>query len=268
MKYIASLLILLFTFSTKTYSQNLLWWWDDSDDIISVVKNYAERVKNEKGIITEMSKFNNQLKQIKNNHYLDSLIFWVSSIGGVKKSNDSVYTLYELRGNDLTATFSNNPLFFIDPTNNAKVIKFTGNSFLSNSGFEVQQPFTLVLTIKLIAPSDNKGIFNSLLNDNYSISTDKKNELTVEVGRKLKASSIDTVKKVILIEFNATDSKIFVDNELVASGKLDLKPLSGILLGKNNKNNPDYLTGYIYNCGIFNCILSESFRSSLFNILK
>lgn len=50
--------------------------------------------------------------------------------------------------------------------------------------------------------------------------------------------------------------------------KFDPKELNGILVEKNSKNKPDYFTGYLYNCGIFNCIITDTFRTELLNKLR
>ena len=267
MKPIIFSIIFLFTVTNAFAQNNLLLLFSD-DDLITEVEQYYHRVKGDNGDIVIPSKFHKQLKQIKSNNYLDSLVFWVSSYGGLKKTNDSIAVVYELRGNDLTGTVGSYPIQFLDTNTNEHLIYFTGSSFLSNNSFSIQQPFTLILTIRQNEPDEEEYIFHSLSNDDYSISTNKKNELTVEAGKKLKAGELDHNVNTIIIEFNGDDSKVFINNELSASGKLDPKELNGILLGKNNKNKPDYFTGYLYNCGIFNCILTDTFKTELLNILR
>lgn len=267
MKSLFFLFCLLFA-STNAFPQNNLLLLFGDDDLLPEVNQYYQRVKEDNGEIVIPSNFHKQLKQIKSNNYLDSLVFWVSSYGGLKNTNDSIEILYELRGNDLIGTVGNYPIQFPDNNTNENMIYFPGNSFLTNSIFSIQQPFTLVLTIRQNEPDEEEFIFHSLSNNDYSISTNKKNELTVEAGKKLKAGEFDHNVNTIIIEFNGDDSKVFINNELSASGKLDPKELNGILVGKNNKNKPDYFSGYLYNCGIFNCIISNDFRTNLFNILK
>jgi hypothetical protein len=147
-------------------------------------------------------------------------------------------------------------------------MKFEGINSLQNSNFNISQPFTLVLTIKQAKPLTDEIIFGSYPGDDYSIFTDKKNELTVQCQKKIKIDSIDNEKQVIIIEYNGNNSNVFINNELTASGKLNTFPLEGLLFGRNNKNNPDFFTGYLYECGIFNTIISANFRADLYNLLK
>lgn len=267
MKHLFFTFLFLFLFSTSFSQENLLLLFDD-DGLPPIIKQYNQRVKEVGGEIIIASRFLEQLKLIKSNNYLDSLVFWVTSYGGVKKINDSVIILYELRGDDLKSTQNYYPLLFKDTTTNESSINFTGNNYLSNSDFSITQPFTLILTVKQNEPTENECIFNSGKDVNYSITTDKKNELEIDCSKKLKAISIDTTKSVIIIEFNGDLSKVYINNILAASGKLDQNQLNGIILGKDNKNNPNYFSGYLYNCGIFNCILSTSFIANLYNVLK
>lgn len=109
--------------------------------------------------------------------------------------------------------------------------------------------------------------FSSFANYDYSVSTNKNIELTIQSRNKLKADSLEQKKNVIIIEFNDNNSKVFVNNILVDSRKLDSIPLKGLFLGRNNKNNPDYQSGYLYECGIFNTIISENFRKVLYELL-
>jgi len=263
------LIVFFFLFAViNAFPQNSWLLLFDDDELLPEVKQYYQRVKDDNGLILLPSIFHSQLKQIKNSNYLDSLVFWVSSYGGLKKTNDSIEVVYELRGNDLTGKVGSYPIQFIDNNTNENLIYFSNGSFLSNSGFLIQQPFTLILTIRQTEPAEEEYILNSLSNDNYSVSTNKKNELTVEAGKKLKTLELDHNVKTIIIEFNGDNSKVFINNELSASGKLDPKELNGILIGKNNKKNPAYYSGYFYNCGVFNCILTDKFRTDLFNILR
>lgn len=267
MKHTFITFLFLFLISDSFAQNNLLLLFDD-DRLPLEVKQYYHRVKEDGGEIILASRFLEQLKLIKSNNYLDSLVFWVSSSGGVKKINDSIQVLYELRGNDLAGIVDRYPIHFLDKNTNENLIYFPGSSLLSNNSFSIKQPFTLVLTIRQDEPDEEEYIFYSLSNDEYSISTNKRNELTVAAGKKLKAGELDHNVNTIIIEFNGEDSKVFINKVLSASGKLDPKDLNGILLGKNNKNKPDYFSGYLYNCGIFNCIITDTFRSELLNILK
>ncbi len=268
MKNTLFLLVIFFSLSISTFAQNPWWWWfDDEDEILSEVKNYAERVKSENGIISEISNLNNQLKQIKSHHYLDSLLFWVTSIGGIKKSNDTVTVLFDLKNNDLIV--SNNysgPLFITDPQTQKKVLFYPGINSLQNPTSSYDPPFTMLLVIRQDETIKDESVFNSFVNNDYSIFTDNKSNLIIQSKKKIKDGIIDQQKKIIIIEFNGNNSRIFINNVLVESGKLDLISLRGILLGRNNKHNPDFFTGYFYNCGIFKSIISDEFRSALFNI--
>lgn len=247
---------------SQTEAERILFFYSD-DEQPQEVKEYQKRVVQNGGIITNESSFEKQINLLKDNEYLDSLAFWVSSAGGIKKNNDTIVTLFDFKGHDLAVTTKS-----IGPLLKDNTIHFVGTNSLQNSDFIISQPFTIVLQFRQDTISNEETIFSSLQNNDYSISLNKKSELIIEANKKLKDGVIDAQKNLIIIEFNGDSSRLFLNNNLIQIGKLDNNDLQGILIGKNLKNNPDYFGGYIYTLGIFRSIIPNSLKTKLYTILK
>ena len=268
MKTYLIFLITLSSFLSLTYAQDpakFLLLFGNDQKLLKEVKDYQKRVEQSKGNIVNKTLFGKQIKMIKDNEYLDSLAFWASSTGGIKKNKDTIITIFDFKGHDLIVPDkSMGPIALKDD-----IIHFGGINSLRNFDFNISQPFTLIFQFKLDDSSNEESMFNSAINDYYSISLDKKNELTIEAKNKLKDGILDNQKKIIIVEFNGDSSQVFINNnELVKSGKLDDETLQGILLGKDLQNKPNYFVGNFYTLGIFKSVISNAFRTKLYSILK
>lgn len=244
-----------------------------NSDLLNETNQYVKRVNIDEGRVANKNLLNGFIELAIKDNWYNEIKFWTSAQWGIKESDGNISKQYELNGKDLTTDgFDKRPKKITD--GELLGVKYDGsNDYTSNSDVTVQNPLSLLIVFKANETVNENILIDSKGNKKHTVSIEKNqdgvNELAVRTAGEVYIKGIKSGINILYIEFNAKNSRVYLNGELVYSGVIGKSEIDGLLIGRGSiKNSTVYFDGLIYETGIINNVISDEARTNLLSIIK
>ena len=258
--------------SNNLFAQDLLLLMGD-DEILSETNQYVKRVNIDEGKVQNKNLLNKFIQISKKENWYNEIKFWTSAQWGIKETEGNVTKQYELNGKDLaTDGFNKRP----KKVTEGKFIgiKYDGeNDYSNNSEISVQHPMSMLIVFKSNETKNENVLLDSKGNKKHSVSIEKNkdgmNELVIRTAGEVYLKGIRTGINILYIEFNAKNSRVFLNGEVVYTGIIGKSEIDGLEVGRGKiKNSTVNFDGIMYETGLINNVISDEARANLINMFK